>query len=132
MDQILKNNLEHTLFSWSMQGGLNPINAERAEGVYLYDRDGKRYIDFSSQLMSVNIGHGNTKVKEAVLQQMDEVSYVFPGMATQVRGELGKKLAQIAPGDLNRTFFTLGGAEAIGLDGIVGSISSHSWETGCR
>ena len=89
------------------------MNIERAEGVYLYDRDGNRYLDFSSQLMSVNIGHGNTKVREAVARQMDEVSYVFPGAATKVRGELGKKLASIAPPKLNKTFFTLGGAEAI-------------------
>lgn len=112
-EQILHNNLNHTIFSWSKQGGLNPMNIERAEGVYLYDRDGKRYIDFSSQLMSVNIGHGNPKVREAVAKQMDEVAYVFPGAATKVRGELGKKLADIAPPKLNKTFFTLGGAEAI-------------------
>ncbi len=112
-EQIIKNNLDHTIFSWSKQAGLNPLNIERAEGVYLYDRDGKRYIDFSSQLMSVNIGHGNPKVQEAVAQQMEEVSYVFPGAATKVRGELGKKLAEIAPPKLNKTFFTLGGAEAI-------------------
>lgn len=112
-DQILKNNLDHTIFSWSKQSGLNPLNFERAEGVYLYDRDGKRYIDFSSQLMSVNIGHGNPKVRDAVVKQMDELSYVFPGAATKSRGELGKKLAEIAPPSLNKTFFTLGGAEAI-------------------
>ncbi len=112
-EQILRNNLDHTIFSWSKQSGLNPLNIERAEGAYLYDRDGKRYIDFSSQLMSVNIGHGNPKVREAVVKQMDEVSYVFPGAATKVRGELGKKLAEIAPPKLNKTFFTLGGAEAI-------------------
>lgn len=111
--KIMGQNLDHTLFSWGKQSGLNPINAERAEGVYLYDRDGKRYIDFSSQLMSVNIGHGNRKVQQAVADQMNELSYVFPGMVTKVRGELGKKLAEITPGDLNRTFFTLGGAEAI-------------------
>ncbi|RZK30691.1 MAG: aminotransferase class III-fold pyridoxal phosphate-dependent enzyme, partial [Hymenobacter sp.] len=54
--QILRDNLDHTLFSWSKQTGLNPINVERAEGVYLWDRDGRRYLDFSSQLMNVNIG----------------------------------------------------------------------------
>lgn len=112
-EQILQNNLDHTMFSWVKQSGLSPMNIERAEGVYLYDRDGKRYIDFSSQLMSVNIGHGNAKVREAVAKQMDEVSYVFPGAATKVRGELGKKLASIAPPKLNKTFFTVGGAEAI-------------------
>jgi taurine--2-oxoglutarate transaminase len=112
-EQIIQENLDYTLFSWSKQGGLNPINAERAEGSYIYDRDGKRYLDFSSQLMNVNIGHGHPKVKAAVLKQMDELSYVFPGAATEVRGKLGKKLAELAPGNLTKTFFTLGGAEAI-------------------
>lgn len=111
--QILENNLKHTFFSWSKQGGLAPINVERAEGVYLWDRDGKKYIDFSSQLMNVNIGHGNKKVAEAVQKQMSEFSYVFPGMATKARGDLGKKLAQIASGSLSKTFFTVGGAEAV-------------------
>nr|NQU88902.1 aminotransferase class III-fold pyridoxal phosphate-dependent enzyme [Bacteroidota bacterium] len=111
--EILTNNLDYTLFSWSKQAGQNPINVERAEGVYVYDRDGKRYIDFSSQLMNVNIGHGHPAIAEAVAKQMKEVSYVYPGMITKVRGELGKKLAQIAPGNLNKTFFTLGGADAI-------------------
>lgn len=112
-EEILKNNLDHTLFSWTKQGGLTPMNIERGEGVYIYDRDGKRYLDFSSQLMNVNIGHGNQKIRQAVAQQMDEISYVYPGAATKARGELGKKLAELAPGTLNKTFFTLGGAEAI-------------------
>lgn len=111
--EILQNNLNYTLFSWSKQSGLNPINVERAEGVYVYDRDGKRFLDFSSQLMNVNIGHGNPKVKKAVMKQMDEVCYVYPGMITDVRGRLGKKLAEITPGNLCKSFFTLGGAEAI-------------------
>ncbi|MBU2512264.1 aminotransferase class III-fold pyridoxal phosphate-dependent enzyme [bacterium] len=112
-EEILKNNLDYTLFSWSPQAGLNPINAERAEGVYVFDRDGKRYIDFSSQLMNVNIGHGNKKIAEAVAKQMSELSYVYPGMATEARGLLGKKLAEISPGRLKKTFFTNAGAEAI-------------------
>jgi taurine--2-oxoglutarate transaminase len=112
-EEILKNNLEHTIFSWSKQSGLNPLNIERAKGVYIYDRNGKRYIDFSSQLMNVNIGHGHPKVTEAVTKQMNEVSYVHPGMITEARGKLGKKLAEITPGTLNRTFFTNGGTEAI-------------------
>jgi len=111
--QILANNLKHTLFSWSKQGGLNPISINKAEGVFVYDRDGKKYIDFSSQLMCVNIGHGNKKVREAVQKQMEEVAYVFPGMITDIRGRLGKKLAEITPGNLTKSFFTLGGAEAI-------------------
>lgn len=111
--QIVKDCLEHSLFSWTKQGGLNPINAQRAEGSYIYDRDGKRYLDFSSQLMNVNIGHGHAKVKEAVMKQMDEVSYVYPGMATEARAKLSRKLAEISPGKLSKTFFALGGAEAV-------------------
>jgi taurine--2-oxoglutarate transaminase len=111
--QIVKDCLDYTLFSWSKQGGLNPINAKRAEGVYVYDQDGKRYIDFSSQLMNVNIGHGHEKVKAAVIKQMDELSFVYPGMATEARAALGKKLAQITPARLTKSFFTLGGAEAV-------------------
>ena len=110
---IVKDCLDYTLFSWTKQGGLDPINAQRAQGVYIYDRDGKGYIDFSSQLMNVNIGHGHAKIKDAVAKQMDEVSYVYPGMATDARAALGKKLAEIAPGKLSKTFFTLGGAEAV-------------------
>ncbi|MBT8279894.1 MAG: aminotransferase class III-fold pyridoxal phosphate-dependent enzyme [Flavobacteriaceae bacterium] len=111
--QIIKNNLDYTLFSWSKQGGLNPINASHAKGSYIYDRDGKKYLDFSSQLMNVNIGHGNQRITDAVAKQMQEVSYVYPGMATDVRGKLGKKIAEITPGSLKKSFFTLGGAEAI-------------------
>ena len=111
--EILKDNLEHTIFSWSKQSGLTPLNIERAKGIYLYDRSGKRYIDFSSQLMNVNIGHGHPKVAEAVAKQMAEVSYVHPGMITEARGKLGKTLAEITPGSLNRTFFTNGGTEAV-------------------
>ncbi len=110
---VIQNNLEHTLFSWSKQSGLNPIHISHAKGVYLYDSDGKRYIDFSSQLMNVNIGHGNQRITAAVQKQMEQVSYVYPGMVTEARGLLGKKLAEIAPGNLNKTFFTLGGSEAI-------------------
>lgn len=112
-EEIVRNNLDYTLFSWSVQSGLHPINAERAEGVYVYDRDGKRYLDFSSQLMNVNIGHGNQKVKDAVAKQMSELCYVYPGMATEARGKLGKKLAEISPGNLKKTFFTNAGAEAV-------------------
>lgn len=112
-NQIVQDCLDHTLFSWSKQGGLNPLNLKSAKGVYLYDQDGKRYIDFSSQLMNVNIGHGNPKIAEAVQAQMAQMSYVYPGAATEVRARLGKKLAELAPGNLTKTLFTLGGAEAV-------------------
>jgi taurine--2-oxoglutarate transaminase len=111
--EIIQDNQDYTLFSWSKQKGSNPIAVERGEGVYLYDYDGKRYIDFSSGLMNVNIGHGDQRVTQAVVKQMQEVSYVTPSCVTKVRGELGKKLAEICPGDLNKAFFTLCGATSI-------------------
>ena len=111
--QVIQNNLDYTLFSWAKQAGLNPIEADRAEGVYVYDGEGKKIIDFSSQLMNVNIGHGNQRITEAVVKQMKRLTFVYPGMATEVRGLLGKKLAEITPGNLTKSFFTLGGAEAI-------------------
>ena len=112
-EEVLRNNLDYTLFSWSKQKGIDPICVQRAEGVYLYDYDGKRYLDFSSGLMNVNIGHGDQRVTDAVVKQMQLVSYVTPSCATQVRGELGKKLAEICPGNLNKAFFTVCGATSI-------------------
>lgn len=111
--EIIQDNLDYTLFSWSKQKGIDPIAVKYAEDVYLYDYDDKRYIDFSSGLMNVNIGHGNQRITEAVAKQMREVSYVTPSCVTKVRGELGKKLASLCPGDLNKAFFTLCGASSI-------------------
>ncbi len=110
---IIQDNLDYTLFSWSKQKGIAPIAVKHAEGVYLYDYDGNRIIDFSSGLMNVNIGHGDQRITDAVVKQMKEVSYVTPSCVTKVRGELGKKLAEICPGDLNKAFFTLCGATSI-------------------
>ncbi|MFZ1527609.1 MAG: aminotransferase class III-fold pyridoxal phosphate-dependent enzyme [Ferruginibacter sp.] len=111
--EIIQANLDYTLFSWSKQKGIAPIAVKHAEGVYLYDHDDNRIIDFSSGLMNVNIGHGNQRVTQAVVKQMQEVAYVTPSCVTKVRGELGKKLAEICPGDLNKAFFTLCGATSI-------------------
>jgi taurine--2-oxoglutarate transaminase len=111
--EIVQDNLDYTLFSWSKQKGIAPIAVKYGEGVYLYDYDGKRYIDFSSGLMNVNIGHGNQRVTQAVVEQMQQISYVTPSCVTKARGDLGKKLAAICPGDLNKAFFTLCGATSI-------------------
>jgi taurine--2-oxoglutarate transaminase len=112
-EQIIKNNLDYTFFSWSKQAGLNPIAVKSAKGVYFYDYDGKKYIDFSSQLMNANIGHGHPKVIEAIRKQAEQLPFITCSMATNVRGELGKKLAEITPGSLKKTLFTLGGSEAV-------------------
>jgi taurine--2-oxoglutarate transaminase len=111
--EIIRNCQDYTLFSWSKQKGLNPIAVKYAKGVYLYDYEGKRYIDFSSGLINVNIGHGNQRVTDAVVAQMQEVSYVTPGCVTKARGELGKKLAEITTGNLTKSLFTVCGATAI-------------------
>src|SRR5215475_853723 len=92
--EIIQDSMDYTLFSWSKQKGINPIAVQRAEGVYLYDYDGKRYLDFSSGLMNVNVGHGDQRITAAVMKQMQEVSYVTPSCVTKARGELGKKLAE--------------------------------------
>jgi taurine--2-oxoglutarate transaminase len=105
-------NREFTFFSWSVQGQINPIPVEKAEGIYFWDMDGKRYIDFSSQLMNTNIGHQHPKVVKAIQDQAAKLCFVHPGNATEPRGLLGKKLAEVTPGNLKKTFFTLGGAEA--------------------
>ena len=112
-EAIIQDNLDYTLFSWSKQKGIAPIAVKYGEGVYLYDYDGKRYLDFSSGLMNVNIGHGNQRVTEAVAKQMQEVSYVTPSCVTKVRGEVGKKLASVTPKGLTKTLFTVCGATAI-------------------
>jgi taurine--2-oxoglutarate transaminase len=110
--EIVDLSKRHTIFSWSARGAINPIPMVRGEGIYFWDADGKRYIDMNSQLMCVNIGHGNRRVIEAIKRQADELVYAGPGMATPVRARIGKMLAGLTPGDLDTFFFTLGGAEA--------------------
>ena len=110
--EIVDLSKKHTIFSWSAQGAISPIPMVRGEGIYFWDADGKRYVDMNSQLMCVNIGHGNRRVIEAIKRQADELVYAGPGMATPVRARFGKMLSELTPGDLNHFFFTLGGAEA--------------------
>ena len=103
---------KHTLFSWAATGAVNPLPIEHASGVFMYEPDGKRYYDFNSQLMSVNIGHNHPKVIEAMKAQLDKLIYTYPATATEPRARLGKRMAELVPGDINTFFFTLGGAEA--------------------
>jgi taurine---2-oxoglutarate transaminase len=110
--EIVQMNREFTFFSWSVQGQINPIPVDRAEGIYFWDADGKRYLDFSSQLMNTNIGHQHPKVVKAIQDQAEKICFVHPGNATEARGILGKKLAEVTPGNLKKTFYTLGGSEA--------------------
>jgi taurine--2-oxoglutarate transaminase len=111
--EIVAQNRANTFFSWSVQSALDPIAIDHAEGVYLYTPEGKRILDFNSQLMSVNIGHGDRRVIDAITAQAMKLQYVQPAFATEIRGKLGAKMAEIMPGDMDKVFFTLGGAEAI-------------------
>ena len=111
-EKIVQLNKDYTLFEWNMQGGYAPLPVDHAKGVYFWDTDGKRFIDFNSQLMSVNIGHGDQRITDAVVAQMQKLSYANPYAATEARGVLGELLAKITPGSLKKSFFTLGGSEA--------------------
>ena len=112
--QILELTRDHTLYDWGVQSAISAIPIDHAKGVYLWDTDGKRYLDFNSQLMSVNIGHGDERVIEAVRRQMQRVAYVVPNaFTTDIRAEAGRLLAEVTPAGLNKAFFTTGGADAV-------------------
>jgi taurine---2-oxoglutarate transaminase len=111
-EEIVHLARRYTLYDWQAQENANPIPVDRAEGVYFYTPDGKRYLDFNSQLMGVNIGHGDKRVIAAIARQAEKLAYISPFMATEARAVLGQKMAQILPGDMEKVFFTLGGAEA--------------------
>ena len=112
-DDIIALSKKHTIFEWSAQGAVDPIAVDRAEGVYFWTPEGKRYIDFNSQLMCVNIGHAHPRVVKAIQDQAAKLPYMNPYMATEPRARLGAKLAELCPGDINVFFFTNGGAEAV-------------------
>ncbi len=104
--------MRHTLFSWSARGKVNPWPIVKAQGVYLYGPNGEKWIDFNSQLMSVNIGHSHPRVVQAMKDAADDLIYAGPSAATPARAELATLLAGLMPGSLKTFFFTLGGAEA--------------------
>ena len=111
-DEMIALTKKHTLYEWSAQSKVDPIPVAKAKGIYFWTPEGKRFIDFNSQLMSVNIGHGDPRVIEAIHQQASTLVYANPFMATEPRARLGAKLAEITPGDIDTFFFTNGGSEA--------------------
>src|SRR6202023_2963247 len=110
--EIVDLTKKHTLFEWSAQSKVDPIPIDHAKGIYFWTPEGKRFIDFNSQLMCVNIGHGDERVIRAIQEQAAVLAYANPFMATEPRARLGAKLAEITPGDIDVFFFTNGGAEA--------------------
>jgi taurine--2-oxoglutarate transaminase len=111
-EEIVDLCLRHTLYDWQQQGSTRPIAVASARGSEFFTVDGKRYLDFNSQLMGVNIGHADPRVAEAIAEQAKVLPYISPFMATEGRAHLGVKMAELMPGDLDKVFFTLGGAEA--------------------
>ena len=105
--------MDHVFYSWSAQAELNPITVEGAEGSWFWDDKGKRYLDFSSQLVNVNLGHQHPDVVAAIVEQAQVLTTISPTVANNKRSELAALIAERAPGDLNRVFFTTGGAEAV-------------------
>ena len=111
-EEIVELSKRYTLYDWSAQSKLAPLAVDHAEGVYFYTTDGTRFLDFNSQLMGVNIGHGDKRVIDAIARQGEKLPYITPFAAYETRALLGQKLATLWPGNLEKTFFTLGGAEA--------------------
>jgi taurine---2-oxoglutarate transaminase len=111
-EEIVRLCKQHTMWSWSAGDSVEPPVITGADGVWITTAQGQRLLDWNSQLMSVNIGHGHPKVRAAMKAQIDELLYVYTGFATEVRARLGQKLASLSPGDIESFFFTLGGAEA--------------------
>jgi taurine--2-oxoglutarate transaminase len=112
-DEILPLSKEHIFWTWSAQAKVSPIAVKRAKGVYFWDADDKRYLDFNSMTMCVNIGHGDERIIKAMQEQAAELPYAAPGMTTKIRALAGREVAQVTPqGALSKVLFTLGGADA--------------------
>ncbi len=111
-EEILPLMQEHGFWTWSAQGKVNPIPVEHAEGVYFWDTDGKRYLDFNSMTMCVNVGHGERRIINAMKEQLDTLPYAAPNMANKMRSLAGKVLNEVTPENLTHFLFTLGGADA--------------------
>src|SRR6266566_3556210 len=111
-EEIQELCLRHTLYDWSAQAALKPMAIASAKGVHFHTVDGRRFIDFNSQLMCVNAGHGDRRIIEAIKRQAEQLPYISPFMAHEPRARLGRKLAELLPGDIDKVLFTLGGADA--------------------
>lgn len=111
--ELAQRNKTYTLATWKAQSDWDPVSMVRADGVYFWDANGRRYLDWSSQAFNVNIGHNNTYVIEAIQSQAARLAYAGPGMATEVRAQLGEMLAEVSPDGLVKSLFTLGGGDAV-------------------
>ena len=112
-DEILPLSNKHVFYTWSAQSKVNPIPVKRAKGVYFWDINDKRYLDFNSMTMCVNVGHGDERIIKAMQKQVAELPYAAPGMTNRIRAVASKAVADISPHQaLTKVLFTLGGADA--------------------
>jgi taurine--2-oxoglutarate transaminase len=110
--QIVEDAKRYVLHSWSVQDAISPIAVAGGEGRYFWDYEGKRYLDFASQLVNLSLGHQHPRIVAAIKEQAEQLSTIGPAMASESRSKLGRMLAEVTPGDLAMSFFTNGGAEA--------------------
>lgn len=111
-ESVKLNHVKYNLQSWSKQKGLNPVVIEKADGIYIWDPSGKRYSDMSSQLVNLNLGHGNKAIIDAIKKQADKYCYISPSYGSEPRGELAKMLIELLPDNFGKVFFTNAGADA--------------------
>jgi taurine--2-oxoglutarate transaminase len=110
--QIKEQDLQYNLHSWSKQNNLNPIPVAKSEGIYFWDYEGKRYTDMSSQLVNLNLGHGNSAIIKAIQEQAEKLCFIAPSYAAEPRSVLAKMIIDLMPDTMGKVFFTNGGADA--------------------
>ena len=111
-EEVKSKHLKYNLQSWSKQGALNPLPIEKADGIYMWDYDGNRYTDMSSQLVNLNVGFGNKAIADAIKEQVDKYCFVAPSYATESRSKLAEMIIDLMPDNMGKVFFTNGGADA--------------------
>nr|WP_279289759.1 aminotransferase class III-fold pyridoxal phosphate-dependent enzyme [Anaerocolumna cellulosilytica] len=111
-EEVKTMQTNYVLQSWSKQKGLNPIAIKRAEGIYMWDFDDKKYSDMSAQLVNLNVGHGNRYIIDAIKEQAEQYCYISPSYGSEPRAELAKMLIERLPDNMGKVFFTNGGADA--------------------
>lgn len=110
--EIKEMQVKYNLQSWSKQRGINPIPIEKADGIYMWDFDGNRYSDMSSQLVNLNVGHNCRPIIEAIKEQAEKYCYLSPSYGSEPRAKLAKMVIDLMPDNMGKVFFTNGGADA--------------------
>ena len=111
-EEIRDKTRAYTLTTWSKQGNRNPIVIEKSEGIYYWDKEGKRYTDMSSQLVNMNLGHSCQDIIDAIHAQADRYCFISPAIANEPRALLAEKLVSLLPDNFGKIFFTNAGADA--------------------